>query len=94
MRLFSTRGTTGLTTLVPRLNGYDAGLVTVVNQSSGAALWLWRSVLEKRAPRSLPTIEAALGSKVTQGLTTHDFRDEVLAALREAHREAVARGVP
>jgi hypothetical protein len=90
VRLFSTRGTSGRTTLVPRLNGYDAGLVTVVNEHAGAALWLWRSVMEKSAPHSLTTIEAALGTKVLQGSTTHNFEDEILAALREAHREAAS----
>ena len=49
------------------LAGDDAGLVTIYCDKGSAYLQFWRSVLERRAPRSLPAVETALGAQVRQG---------------------------
>jgi hypothetical protein len=71
------------------LTAYDAGLVTVVNEKAGPALWFWLSVIEKLAPNSLATLETAVGTKVLQGSSCKNFDEDVLEALRQAHHEAV-----
>jgi hypothetical protein len=78
-------GQGGMTTLLPRLPADDADLVTIYCDNGSAYLQFWRSVLERRAPRSLPAVEAALGTQVRQGNTTHDIPD---ALLTEAYQKA------
>lgn len=53
----------------------------------------WRSfaACSNVAPRSLPTVETALGAEVRHGNTIHEFPDALLAALTEAYQEAVGR---
>ena len=50
----------------------------------------WRSVFERRAPRSIPAVEAALGTELKQGNATHQFAEPLLQALTQAYREAAS----
>lgn len=81
-------GTTGRKTLLPRLRDEGVGLVTIWNEKGGY-LQLWRSVFERRAPKTLPRIEELLAPvKVGQGNTTREVSDELLAMLRDGYFEA------
>lgn len=84
-------GKSGLITLLPRLPADDVGLVTVYNHrsSDGAYLQFWRSVIVRRAPSSLPSIEElAAPAKVGQGTTTRTVSEDLLQALADGYREA------
>ncbi len=82
-------GKTGRLTLLPRLLKTGSGLVTVWNDG-GPSLSLYRSVLERTAPRSLRELEELLGAEaIGQGKTIRDTTDEVLDLLTDAYREAV-----
>lgn len=75
-------------TLLPRLQPENVGLVTIWN-SNGAYLQLWRSVFERRAPRSLLVIEELIApAKVGQGSYVSTMDDRMLEALKDAYREA------
>lgn len=74
-------------TLLPRLYGDDVGLATIWNDN-GAYISVWRSVFERRAPASIPTVEALLGMKIGNGNTVRSPSDEALSALTEAYRQA------
>ena len=50
----------------------------------------FRSVFERRAPEAIPTVEAALGTKITQGNPTRAFTQELLTTLTDAYRQAHA----
>ncbi len=68
----------------------NAGLVTVWNDS-GAYIQFSRSVFERRAPKSLPHIEALIAPvRLGQGTTTRDITPELLEALTAAYHEAAA----
>ncbi len=85
--LWTTRGK-GRATLVPRIPGADAGLVTIWNDR-GAYLSFWRSVFERRAPATLARFdEAGDLPRVGLGNTTRDQTDALLNLLTEAYREA------
>jgi hypothetical protein len=57
-------------------------------------LQFWRSVFERRASRSLPAVEAAVGeSGVRQGNVVYEVSEQLLAALTAAYEEA-ATGQP
>jgi hypothetical protein len=89
VRLGTYHGKKGLVTLLPRIVGEDAGMVTVYNTPGRVYLQFWRGVIERRAPASLSAIErAAAPIKVSQGSTTWEVSDELLDALTEAYREA------
>jgi hypothetical protein len=53
-------------TLLPRLPVDDVGLVTIWNET-GVYLTLWRSVFERRAPASIPRVEAVIGTRLGNG---------------------------
>lgn len=92
-RLSTYHGTANRTTLLPRLPSENVGLVTVWNES-GAYLTLHRSVFERRAPRSLPRVEALIApDRVGRGTVTRKFTDEVLMVLTNAYREATSPAV-
>ena len=76
-------------TLLPYLSGDDAGLVTIWNDN-GAYLSVWRSVFKRRAPESIPEVEAAIGAQIGNGNSVRLLSDEVLAALTRAYREAAS----
>jgi hypothetical protein len=90
-QLSTYHGKTGITTLLPRLSD-GAGLVTIYKDTRSSYLQFWRSVFERRAPRSLAAVEAAVGEAgVRQGSTVREASDDLLAALTAAYEEA-ARG--
>jgi hypothetical protein len=87
--LYSTKGTSGRTTLIPRLRGYDAGLVTVVNESNGPCLWLWRTVFERLVPGLIADIEAQVGKSIGAGTVVTGIESTLLDLLTQAHEKAV-----
>ena len=90
VKLATYRGKGGqMTTLLPRLAADNAGLVTIYCDNGSAYLQFFRSVFERRAPRSIPAVEAAMGAEVRQGNTAREIPDSLLAALTEAYQEAV-----
>jgi hypothetical protein len=92
-RLATHQGKTGITTLVPRLSD-GPGLLTVYKDTRSSYLELSRSVIERRAPRSLAAVEAAIGNLgVRQGSAVREVSEELLAALMAAYEEA-ATGQP
>ncbi len=94
VRLGTYHGIANRTTLLPRLQPDDVGLVTIWNDS-GAYLSLHRSVFERRAPGSLPRVEALIApDRVGKGTVTRKFTAEVLESLTVAYREAAAAAAP
>lgn len=91
VKLASFRGKGGITTLLPRLPADEAGLVTIVCDIRSGYMQLWRSVFERRAPLSLPVVEAQLGTELKQGNSTRAFSQSLLDALSNAYREAVGQ---
>ena len=59
VKLAAYHGTAGRLTLLPRLPGADAGLVTIWNDKGVPSLSLWRSVFARLVPASIPQVEAA-----------------------------------
>jgi hypothetical protein len=94
VKLVSFRGQKGITTLLPRLAADDAGLVSLASDTRSAYMQFWRSVFERRAPQSIASVEAALGAKLRQGNSTHNFPEPLLEAITSAYREAVSQTVP
>ena len=94
VKLATYRGKGRMTTLLPRLAGDDAGLVSIYCDNGSAYLQFWRSVFERRAARSIPAVEAAAKTEVKQGNTTHDVSEQLLEALTQAYREAAAMAGP
>jgi hypothetical protein len=90
VKLGTYRGKSGMTTLLPRLAGDDAGLVSIYCDNGSAYLQFWRSVFERRAPGSIPVVEAAAKTEIKQGNTTHDISEQLLEALTQAYQEAAA----
>ena len=75
-------------TLLPRITTEKAGLITIWNDNHKPYLSMWRSVFERRAPRSIEAVEQALGIKIGQGNTVASASPESLSALTAAYREA------
>jgi hypothetical protein len=86
-RLFSTQGTSGLTTLIPQLRAQGAGLITIANQN-GPVLWFWRSVFEKLVPSLIPEIEATIGTNLGQGTAVRKIGGDLLALITSAYELA------
>jgi TIR domain len=87
-RVITYHGKKGITTLLPRLSE-GAGFVSIYKDTRSSYLQLWRSVFERRAPRSLTAVEAAVGGRgVRQGNVVYEVSDELLAALTAAYEEA------
>jgi hypothetical protein len=91
VRLSSYLGKGGTVTLLPRLASDNAGLVTIYNDHNSAYLQFWRGVFERRAPLSIPAVEAAAGTELRQGNWTPNVSDELLDAVTHAYREAVGK---
>jgi hypothetical protein len=90
IRLLAYRGATGRTNILPYIHGDEAGLVTVWNDA-GPVMALWRSVFERRAPKSIEKIEALISPmKIGKGNVVRDVSDELLAALTAAYEEAAS----
>ncbi|MFZ0041572.1 MAG: hypothetical protein WAK93_09715 [Solirubrobacteraceae bacterium] len=75
----------GRMTLLPRLYGDDAGLVTIWTDGGVS---LWRTVFERRAADEIPAVEAALGTRIGTGNTVRELSNEALQALSQAYRSA------
>ena len=75
-------------TLLPRITTEKVGLITIWNDKRKPYLSVWRSVFERRAPRSIEAVEQALGAKIGQGNTVASAPPELLSALTAAYREA------
>lgn len=88
VRLSTYQGKSGITTLLLNLLSDDAGLVSILSGKASAYMTFWRSVFERRAPQSIPVVEAALGTELKQGNSTHEFPQSLLEALTLAYREA------
>jgi hypothetical protein len=92
VRLATFRGKSGITTLLPRLASDNAGLVSIsCDAKTGPSMQFWRSVFERRAPHSIPAVQAALGAELKQGNATHEFPQLLLEALTRAYLEANGR---
>lgn len=77
------------TPLLPRLRDKRHGLVTIYNDG-GPSISVHRTVFEKRAPASIPTVQALIApAHLGQGNTVRVVSDDLLAALTDAYREAV-----
>ncbi|HYU20243.1 MAG TPA: hypothetical protein VEQ11_16260 [Chloroflexota bacterium] len=84
----------GRLTLAPRLRLDNAGLVTIVNENGRPCFWMWRSVFERRAPKSIPRIEQITAPiPIGNGNTVREVNDELLETLADAYREAAGAGV-
>lgn len=71
-----------------RLFDGDSSMVSVWNEKGGS-ISPYRTVLERRAPKSVDNVEEALApSPLGQGNVVRCPSDNVLDALREAYREA------
>ena len=86
VRLTTYQGSSG-TALLPYLLADDAGLVAITCGKGSDYMQFWRSVFERRAPRSIPAVETALGTELKQGNSTHQFAEPLLDALTLAYRE-------
>lgn len=76
------------TTLLPILWTEGVGLVTIYNYKQQPSMFVYRSVFERRAPKSLDDIERRFSSfKIGHG-TWIPITDEILEALTDAYREA------
>lgn len=89
VRLATYQGKGGITTLLPRLAADNAGLVSIYCDNGSAYPQLWRSVFERRAPGSIPAVEAVLKTEIRQGNTTHEVPESLLVAPTRAYQEAV-----
>lgn len=90
VKLSTFHGKNDRLTLLPRLSGYDAGLVTIWNDH-GPAITVYRSVFERFAPSSIPRVEQAIHPvKLGKGNATNTLTPDVLDALEAAHAEAAS----
>jgi hypothetical protein len=91
VKLATYSGPSGITTLLPRLAGDDAGLVSITcDTKTRAYMQFWRSVFERRAPHSISAVQAVLGTELKQGNSTREFPEPLLDALDRAYREAAS----
>lgn len=87
-QLYTVHGISNRWILQPRLLTDNVGLVTIWNEGGGYVSF-WRSVLERRAPKTLPLIEKLVApTAVGQGNTTREIPDALLDLLTKAYREA------
>ena len=97
---FGTGVAQGDTSLLIRLEPERVGLVCVYNYqgktrsySGNARIQFFRSVFERKAPNSIPRIEALISPiQIRQGNWTGEIPDGLLDALTDAYREA--NGLP
>lgn len=83
-------GKRGEALLLPRLLPERAGLVSLWRWTDDSALLsVWRSVFERRAPKSIERVESLIApTPLGKGNTVSDVSDDLLAALYEAYVEA------
>ena len=87
VRLLTGHGKSGRLTLLPRLYGDEAGLVTIWNDH-GPYVTPWRTVFERRAAEEIPAVEAAIGTRLGTGNVIRSISDEALLAITRAYRAA------
>lgn len=92
VKLWTYHGLNGRLTLLPYLIVDNSGLVTIYSDKGKAGVYLqfWRTVFERRAPQSIPVVEATIGKSIGQGTTSGAISDELLRALTEAYQRAGA----
>jgi hypothetical protein len=88
VKLATFRGKNSITTLLPRLRGDDAGLVTVYQDPRAAYVQFWPTVFDRRAPESRSLVEEQLGAPIRHGERVQNVTDDLLRALTTAYREA------
>ncbi len=91
VKLKTFHGKSGILTLLPRLVADDAGLVSIYNTNGIASLQFWRSVFERRAPRSLARVESI--TPIKKGNRTSEVSEELLDALTMAYKEATGGAI-
>lgn len=79
--------------LLPRLLPERVGLVSLYCYADGKpAVQFWRSVFERKAPRSIAAVVEAAGiTEIGQGTTAPVISDRLLDALYDAYLEAAGR---
>jgi hypothetical protein len=86
-------GKTGNVVLLPRIPGYEAGLVSLYLRPDGRpALQWWRTVFERRAPGSIAVVEAAASAQMGQGSMAPAPDAALLDTLFDAYAEANSAG--
>lgn len=75
-------------TLLPKVMPDNSGLITIWNDQQLPSIAVWRSVFERLAPRSIASVEQAIGFEIGQGNIVKDITPEVLEALKKAYEEA------
>jgi hypothetical protein len=88
VKLATYRGKT-MTTLLPRLAADNSGLVTIYRDGDDGYLAFYRSAFERRAPDSIPVVEALIEASIKQGNTTRQVTEPLLDTLTQAYRDAV-----
>ena len=89
IRLSTYDAETGRFTLLPRLRQDNAGLVTIHNDRGEPYITPFRSVFERRAPKSIEAVEQTNSPlTIRRGNVIEDTSPRVLDALTEAYREA------
>ena len=91
VKLGTYHGKRGILTLLPRLPVDNVGLVSIYNTNGTASLQFWRSVFERRSPRSLAHVESF--TPIKQGNSTREVSDELLEALTMAYKEAAGGAI-
>jgi hypothetical protein len=83
-------GKRGEALLLPRLLHERAGLVSLWRWTDDSALLsVWRSVFERRAPKSIERVESLLApTPLGKVNTISDVSDDLFTALYEAYIEA------
>ncbi|MCY4383118.1 MAG: hypothetical protein OXE44_08215 [Nitrospinae bacterium] len=76
-------------TLLPRIMPENAGLVTIWNDKQRPSIQVWRSMFERRAPKTLESVERAVEpDRIGQGNTLKEITPKILEALTRAYQEA------
>ncbi len=92
VKLNTYHGKRGILTLLPHLPVENVGLVSIYNTNGAAYLQFWRSVFERRAPKSLANIEQSI-TPIKHGNTIREVSDELLDALTMAYKEAASGAI-
>ena len=87
VRLFSYAGKHQYS-LMPRIIPDNTGLITIWNYKGQPSISVWRSVFDRLAPKSIESVEQAIGpTKLGQGNTVYGITPQVLETVTAAYRE-------
>lgn len=89
-RLATRSQTSGVTTLKPLLHSDGVVLVNINCDAKSWYMQFFRSVFERRVPGAIPAVEEILGTRISQGNAARTVRQELLNALTDAYRQALA----